>query len=151
MWKLWYAPHFCHITKLFLGRHVLPSGYRTQSSHTWQHWPPFDPNCVYSCILWVDVMTCWKIRGFFWWIFQIVFVITFFPLHRTQWNFRWENYKKLSLEWCQSQVCAPSSLGTVIFWRFKNFDDYWQKNSPCSNTSVSSQGINISKRSSSET
>ena len=37
------------------------------------------------------------------------------------------NLLKLSLEWFQSQLCAPNSSGAVIFGRFKNFDDYWQK------------------------
>ena len=117
---------------LFLSRHALPRGYRTQSSHTWQQWPPFDPNRVYSAILWVDVMTCWKFRGFFSWIFQIVFAIIFVSLHRIQWNFRWKNYKKISFKCFQSQVCAPTSSGAVIFWRFKDINDFWRKRKPLS-------------------
>ena len=145
MCQLWYAPHFCGITKLFLGRQALPRGYRTQISHTWQQWLPFDPNRVYSRILWVDVMTCWKLWGLFAWIFQIVFAITFYPLLLIRWDFRWKYYLKLSSKWLQSQVCAPSSLGAVIFWRLKNFDDYWQKKAPVLAHLIFYQSIKISK------
>ena len=115
--QLWYAPHFCDITMLFLGCHTLPRGYRTLISHTWQQWPPFDPNRVYSDVLWVDVMTCWKFEGFFSWNFKIVFAIISFSIHRIQWNLGWKNYLIISFKCFQYQLCAPISLGAVIFWR----------------------------------
>ena len=35
--------------------------------------------------------------------------------------------KKISFKCFQSQVCAPTSLGAVIFWRFKDINDFWRK------------------------